>query len=97
MSENMSDKFCGVCRHDYPGHEPNCPVYTREAQQGFVMPDSQQYSQQGMQRVNPPDLQPHQTSTFDPWTMVLDQLHEIQKNLNVIRYEVQQIKKEMER
>ena len=26
----MSQKMCGVCRHDEPGHYPYCPVLTRE-------------------------------------------------------------------
>jgi hypothetical protein len=26
--------FCQICRHEVPGHEPNCPVFTQEPVQG---------------------------------------------------------------
>lgn len=38
----MSDKFCGVCRHPFPGHHPTCPIVTQEPQMGN--PDSVQMS-----------------------------------------------------
>ena len=26
--------FCQICRHEIPGHEPNCPVFTGEPVRG---------------------------------------------------------------
>jgi hypothetical protein len=28
--------FCQVCRHEVPGHEPNCPILTGEPQMGML-------------------------------------------------------------
>lgn len=44
----MNEKFCGVCRHPFPGHHPTCPIVTQEPQIGN--PDAEQMAQ-GMQQL----------------------------------------------
>jgi hypothetical protein len=96
-------KFCGVCKHDYPGHEPNCPVHTREVQQGFVLPGAVASNVQGVMPPVYPDGpdEPGYAPGNDPTLSVIDvsilaQLRQIQNDIHVIRYELQVIKKFLE-
>ena len=43
----MSVIFCGICRHEMPGHEPDCPVLTQEPVRGIGY-SQQQASQYGL-------------------------------------------------
>ena len=45
MSTEHVEKFCGVCKHPYPGHYASCPIVTQMAQRGVF-------------GANPQDMQP---------------------------------------
>lgn len=51
--------MCGICRHELPGHDQNCPVYTGFPVPG-VYPSQQSHQQQyiNLEGINPQDLQP---------------------------------------
>jgi hypothetical protein len=31
----MNETFCQICWHPSPGHQPDCPIFTGEAQRGW--------------------------------------------------------------
>lgn len=36
MNLDHVEKFCGLCKHPYPGHYASCPIVTQLAQKGAL-------------------------------------------------------------